>query len=129
MLCSGSARTSHVLGHSRSIGFTFQQSGELKLDKSKLAAALNSDADGVRKLFVGDSGAKGVFTDLSARLGVQNSAGGALRSTRRATDFINAGSANISALAPRSNDLAYIQNMMSAIKGTDTVSTRLNVRA
>lgn len=111
------------------LGFTFQQSGELKLDKSKLGAALKSDADGVRKLFVGDSGAKGIFAGLRTRLGVQNSAGGTLSSTRGATDFMSAGSAKISALAPIANDLAYIQNMMSAIQGTDTVSTRLNVRA
>ena len=112
------------------LGFTFKKSGELKLDKSKLNAALKSDAASVKKLFVGDPVEKGVFAELSASLGIHNSAAGTMHRARIATNIINAGSANISGVAPRSGDLAYIKNIVErANESTGTRSTRINVRA
>ena len=112
------------------VGFSYQQSGELKLDKDKLNAALNSDADGVSELFVGGADRSGIFADLGKKLGTHASASGTIRSNSPTNDYVNPGTASLSGLAPRSRDLAYIQNVIEGVlKGSAQASARVNIRA
>jgi flagellar hook-associated protein 2 len=64
------------------IGLELTSSGDLKLDESKLDAALATNAADVQKLFEGESGADGVFDTLTTTLKNLDGTAGLIKTTR-----------------------------------------------
>jgi flagellar hook-associated protein 2 len=64
------------------VGIEFQSSGAIKLDASKLKAAVLTDAAAVRTLFVGTTGTGGVFGALKAQVLSYTEAGGLVQDAK-----------------------------------------------